>query len=173
MAGAMVAILARGDGGLSRLRRPAAWTLGVSAVLLAAIVTWRGTLEGDDNVIFVAGVPLMALVYAGLMVTALTAPAGTRLHDVLVNRSLRNWGRYSYGIYVFHYPIVGAAGMKLGFVIAGTAGLIGSRLPGVALLGALAAAVSYGMALASYHLYEKPFLQLKRYFVTSGRPEPC
>ena len=71
-------------------------------------------------------------------------------------------GKYSYGIYVVHVPILTAS-----IALAGKTRLLRwTHLYFVASLGfvALNLVASFAAAFASYHLYEKHFLKLKRNF---------
>lgn len=170
MAGSALAVLARMEGGLARFRHPARWVMGGGVLLLLALAAWRGTLEYQDSAVFVIGIPLIAMVYAGVIVTAVTAPPGGLLHRVLGAEWIRNWGTYSYGIYVFHYPIMGALESQLSFVSSGFAWMGGARLPGALAFAVLVAAISYAVAFASYHGYEKHFLALKRHFERAKTP---
>jgi peptidoglycan/LPS O-acetylase OafA/YrhL len=69
-------------------------------------------------------------------------------------------GKYSYGIYIFHYPIWKyAQKLMRDEVYADRAGLI----------KALAIILSIGCAVASYELYEKYFIRLKPSFGNSSR----
>jgi len=90
---------------------------------------------------------------------------------------LRLLGRYSYGMYVFHKPLHDLAGkpllQSLGlYEHAGSAVAVGYI--------AIATLVTLGLAMVSYHLFEKRFLGLKRWFVAEparlmvppGRPVP-
>jgi peptidoglycan/LPS O-acetylase OafA/YrhL len=79
---------------------------------------------------------------------------------VLVNRWLVYTGTISYGLYLLHKIPFDAAQL-----------LHWDRKPVPALLACLVA--SYGMAAISWHLLEKPFLRLKRFFnSTPGRQRP-
>jgi peptidoglycan/LPS O-acetylase OafA/YrhL len=72
---------------------------------------------------------------------------------------LRSAGKYSYAMYIFHVPIHRWLGARL----IGS----GASAPGVWTAVAYGLGVtlaSYLAAWASYHLYEKHFLRLKRYF---------
>ena len=83
---------------------------------------------------------------------------------VLCSDWLRKWGKYSYGIYIVHLPLLGALEWKTGLSQHGVALLGGSRLPGVLLLAAVGMSISYTLGWLSYHVYEKRFLELKRSF---------
>lgn len=69
-------------------------------------------------------------------------------------RWLRVLGKYSYGIYVYHW-LVQYCLVKLNL-----AGLRGSS---PWLIFGLVSMITAGTAWASYHLLERPFLSLKRY----------
>ena len=164
MTGAALAAVARMPGGLARLRAwaPVAFAAGVLAVGLLAMV--RRGLEPLDPVVGVAATPVVALVYGALLVLALTAPPSSRLVRTVRSVWLGKWGKYSYGIYVIHLPLLGALEHETTFYQRGVAWLGGSQLPGVLLLAAVGMSMSYALAWLSYHVYEKPFLELKRYF---------
>jgi peptidoglycan/LPS O-acetylase OafA/YrhL len=164
MTGAVLAIAARADGGLARLRPVVPWVAIGGALALAVTAWWRGGFEYGDAVISVAGFPVIALVYGALLVAGVTAPPGGWLVHLLGSRFLGAWGRYSYGLYVIHFPVIGALGWKTNFYREGVAWLGGSRLPPVLLFAVVAAAASFGIAWLSYNVYEKRFLALKRYF---------
>lgn len=74
---------------------------------------------------------------------------------------MRFFGKYSYGIYVFHYSLDAAfdAPLRRWFDRQ-----FHFRAVGVGLSGLLIAALAVGVAYASYHLYEARFLRLKKYF---------
>jgi peptidoglycan/LPS O-acetylase OafA/YrhL len=159
MIGAGLAAALR-HGGLERLRAPAIATGLVSATVLAAMMAVRGT-DYEDPVIAIAGFPLVAAFFGSLLTLALTS-RGT-LRALLSSPRLRAWGKYSYGIYLLHYPLIGVLDDKLGVRFERMT-LGGSHLPGVIALSVVALPLSFGVAWLSYHLYEKRFLALKRYF---------
>jgi peptidoglycan/LPS O-acetylase OafA/YrhL len=76
-------------------------------------------------------------------------------------RTLRFFGKYSYGLYVLHYAAAG-------FLISTFRGWIlhftSSKLIEVAASGILTFLVAVVLAYASYNLYEKQFLRMKRHF---------
>jgi peptidoglycan/LPS O-acetylase OafA/YrhL len=79
-------------------------------------------------------------------------------------RWLRMIGKYSYGIYVFHVPLFGATSI---FVVSRVEDAWGySFWIGLTLAVALAA-VTFGVSAASYELFERPILKLKRHFEPS------
>src|SRR5207245_463562 len=84
-------------------------------------------------------------------------PLTARLVRALSRASLGKWGKYSYAIYLVHYPLLGAIEWKTAFYQREVALLGGSRLPSVLLLAAVTMSLSYVLGWLSYHLYEKRF----------------
>jgi peptidoglycan/LPS O-acetylase OafA/YrhL len=162
MMGAVLAVAARAPGGLLRWRQLATRLLAAGAVGLVALAAWRG-MEYRDPVVAVVGYPLLAVTHGALLVFSLTRPGGWAA--TLRSALLRRWGKYSYGLYLIHYPMLWALDDKLGRVF-DDPGLVlaGSRLPGVLLRGAVGVPLAFGLAWMSYELYERRFLALKRYF---------
>jgi peptidoglycan/LPS O-acetylase OafA/YrhL len=166
MMGAVLAAAARMKGGLARLRG-AAWPMAVGGALMVAVIgIARGGFASPDPIVGTIGLPLLALTYGALLVLAMTAPEDTLLDRALRATWIRSWGKYSYGIYVFHYLIIGAMqwNQRFAFYQHESAWLGGSKLPAVMLFALLATVLSYGVAWVSYNVYEKRFLSLKRYF---------
>jgi peptidoglycan/LPS O-acetylase OafA/YrhL len=95
-----------------------------------------------------------------LVLGVLAQARGGRLAALLAPAPLRSFGKYSYGMYVFHVIIHHELGVPL-------LARLGQEHPtvGVTLAYFVAmSAVTYVVALASYHLWEKHFLALKRRF---------
>jgi peptidoglycan/LPS O-acetylase OafA/YrhL len=169
MAGAVVAVIARGPAGLLAWRDWAWRAVAVGGAALVALGIWHGGLAWDDPAALVVGLPLLALVCAALLVLAVTTHG--RWPRLLRAPYLRACGRYSYGLYVFHYPLLWAVDYKLGGLFTRADALVpGSALPGMLLRIAITVPLCFGLALASYHWYEKRFLTLKQYFADDAIP---
>ncbi len=78
-------------------------------------------------------------------------------------KALRLFGRYSYALYLFHYPISAAI---RDFVLKPSRmpQVLSSSLPSQGLFYLVAGSLSLGAAVLSWHLYEKQFLRWKRLF---------
>jgi len=157
--GALVAQAWRG-GGRERFARLAPWALAAAAA--AVLATWvvRGAFFGGDPVVQVWAFTPLAVGYGAVLVLSLSSGTGSALGRALSARWLRGAGRYSYGLYVLHYPIFrGLEGAGLGPTTFATA--LGSGLAGILAFSAVAGAASFAAALASWHLLEKRFLKFR------------
>ncbi len=105
------------------------------------------------------GYSLTALTSTLLIATTLARGSWSRL--VFETRLLRFLGKYSYGIYVFHYSIDVAITASLRRWLLAT---FHSKPIAVILASVPVVLLTIVLAVASYHLYEKRFLSLKRYF---------
>jgi peptidoglycan/LPS O-acetylase OafA/YrhL len=90
---------------------------------------------------------LAALLCGGLLILVLDARPGTVLYAIFGNGFMRSIGKYSYGMYVIHWWLVPSGGF----------------LPPIPRF-LFVCGVTYAAAFASWHILEKPFLSLKRYF---------
>jgi peptidoglycan/LPS O-acetylase OafA/YrhL len=158
-AGAFLALVIRGPGGLSAAVRWAKLAAVAGGAGLLALFTWKRGLPAEDPAVSVAGETLLALFFAAILALALTARPESRSGRWLAAPVLVFFGRYSYGLYVLHHPLLflKPAGVSIDMIPA----LLGSRLPGWLLFVATGVAVSVALALLSWHLWEKPFLDLK------------
>jgi peptidoglycan/LPS O-acetylase OafA/YrhL len=158
--GALVAVAAREPAWWPRVRRGAPWLLAASSAAVAAVWVRQGGLFGGDPVVQVWAFGPLAAGFAALLVLALDGEGTSRLSRALRNRTLRGAGKYSYGLYVLHYPIFLAL-EAAGFTSLALADATGSRILGVLAFAGVAGAATLAAALLSWNLLEKPFLRWK------------
>ncbi len=157
-AGALLALAARGDGGLERYRRLAFALCGGAILGLAAIGLHSRTFYPSSPFVVTFSPTCLAVGFAAALL--LTAPQGSRAVRLFSRGPLPFMGRYSYGLYVLHYPLfywLRGLGLSPRLFPAP----FGSVLPGIALVGLIAGAASLACALVSRHVLERPFLKLK------------
>ena len=85
------------------------------------------------------------------------------LKRVFMNKGLRFFGKYSYGIYVFHalfLPVM----LKSAIGPERIGQVMGSEVGGRLGFFVVASLISVGMALVSWSVWEEHFVRLKRYF---------
>jgi peptidoglycan/LPS O-acetylase OafA/YrhL len=158
--GAVLAALARDPESWRSLRR---WTIpsAVTATAMLAFVYRRDLLEPTGMWTEIAGFPALSLLFGATIVSALSAPDGSWRASLWKHPLMRFFGRYSYGLYVWHQLAITWFGQHV--LPANRLPVVGgSHLPGNALFVLLAFAVSVAAALVSWHVLEYPFLKLKR-----------
>lgn len=161
-AGAFLAMVARGPGGLATLGRWPQWVLLGAASSAAAILLWRGGFREADPIVASIGFSIVAAGFASGLALALCLRAKSVWHGVVCSTPLLVLGQYSYGLYVFHQPVMLLL-RDLGLQADTVPHLFGSQVPGVLVYGVVAALLSMACALVSWHLWEVPFLRLKRF----------
>lgn len=160
-AGALLAALLRDERGRALVSR---WTGRLTAILLLAlgalIVIQRG-FHSDDLLITVVGQSIIGLLSACLLAYAVDeGPARIRgLTRVLSSRGLRTLGKYSYAMYIFHFPIHHALKIPLGPWVADSDDPL--KIVRTLAYLVLVLVLSFTAALISWRLIEKPFLDLK------------
>jgi peptidoglycan/LPS O-acetylase OafA/YrhL len=158
-AGGLVALIGRGPSGLAPYRGLSRWVACAAATTLAAMAAaYRGLHQGDTLVI-TAGLTLFACLFASLLILVLTAERTSRISALFGWVGLRFLGRYSYGLYVFHHPLLfittpAAVAAALNWHGRGD---LAPRL--VIMVGVTG--LSVGLAVLSWHLFERHFLRLK------------
>ena len=158
--GALVAVAAREPSWWPRVRRGAPWLLAASAAAVAAVWVHQGGLFGGDPVVQVWAFGPLAAGFAALVVLTVDPAPSSRLSRTLSRPWLRGAGKYSYGLYVLHYPIF--LGLEAaGLTSLALSGATGSRLAGVLAFAAVAGLATFAAALLSWNLLEKPFLRWK------------
>jgi peptidoglycan/LPS O-acetylase OafA/YrhL len=162
--GALVTLLIRSADGrvlVAKWAKPVALVCGA---LVAGIWINYGRLSWWNNPTGTVGLSLIALTFAGLVGMAVTRRPSDWLPSALSHPALVFFGKYSYAMYVFQNPVMFFF-EETGFRPAQTFSKVaGSQLPGSLIQLAAGIAVTTVLALASWHLYEKHFLKLKRLF---------
>jgi peptidoglycan/LPS O-acetylase OafA/YrhL len=162
--GAIASLLIRGPGGIDIVVQRARGVLVGSGVLLIGLLAVRHTAHQSDPVMWVFAYPLVsAVTAAGLLVGMGRGPIGR----VLSLRPLCWFGKYSFGLYVWH-PIIGMVLLHSQVALVTEA----SGKSAILLAALCALILDLLVAWVSYNLWEKRFLDLKRYF-TSGAPKPA
>jgi peptidoglycan/LPS O-acetylase OafA/YrhL len=156
--GALIAVYAFGDA--TQVRRLAGLARWAAPVLLIVAVPMYVLTSGRGLAAVQFGKStLIAALYAAALIVLLTGPRDGLLSTAFSWAPLRSMGKYSYALYIFH-P----------FVYVGLDAWLAARRPGLfahaynPLMCAAAMGVTFVGAFASWHLYEKHFLKLKRFF---------
>jgi peptidoglycan/LPS O-acetylase OafA/YrhL len=160
--GAAVAILIRSPFPINGLQILVWFTMLITSALLIGLFATRGGLRSEDAVMLSVGFPIIAIFSGGLILSALINKATGAM---LENRILRTFGFYSYAMYLFHLPIR-AAIRDLLLPYTRWHDLPIGVLGGQMLFYAISITATFVAGWASYHLYEKHFLRLKRFFRT-------
>jgi peptidoglycan/LPS O-acetylase OafA/YrhL len=146
------------------------YSVPVFFVFLTALACLAYPLHGLDwkaPIIETAGFTLTALTSVALIAVALAGTPWAK--SAFENRVMRFLGKYSYGIYVFHYSFDAAFTAPLRRWLVST---FHSKGIAVALASIPVIVCTLLIAYASYHLYEKRFLNLKRYFEPKPKAAP-
>lgn len=165
-AGAFIAAIARGRGGLERLAACASWTAILALWVLLGVGMEVGHFFQLDARVQTWGYWAFGVLYASLVVFALT----TRMHGtfrwILRNTVLRSYGQYSYAIYIFHWGLSPLLFARIAPLETMTE-QFGSQTAALAVRVIIVAIVSWGIGWISWHVYEKHFLKLKRFFYSN------
>jgi len=135
---------------------------GVGLITLVSLMVWSARRGHDVRYDLFTQVPVytvLAIAVGCLMVIILS---GGRLAKLLSARSLRQFGKYSYSLYLFHRPVCAALGRMT--KLDQRPVIFGSRLPALAAHYVLCIGVLYVLSFITWHVYEKQFLKLQRFF---------
>lgn len=142
-----------------------AWWVCIGSLAGCALLS--GVFDTGDPFTITAGYPLLAVITAGMILVCSESkgaalPAVTRA--LLSVSALRSVGRYSFAMYVIHFPLLQLAEQPIRSAFAA----IG--LPGAFVFVIGFTSVTYLLGIASYMLLERHFLSLKTYFAIRRVP---
>lgn len=107
---------------------------------------------------------LLGITFAGLVAVSLRAHG--LFQQIFSAPALRFFGRYSYGLYIYHYTLGDLIISRLRPELLGR---FGSKAISVIVPGLIATGVSLLAAWISYNIYESRFLRLKQHFHDTTR----
>ncbi len=168
--GAMLAVMYRGDRNLwTRVQAVTPWCGAVALAFFALIAVRRGVDASHDPVMQTVGYSVVALGMGSLVLILLRSdePAAP-LKRFFSARVLRTLGKYSYCLYIVHYPLMAVMGLAWSHVHIPL--ILGSQLPSWIAYGAILAASSLTIAWVSWRLLESPILAMKDRFNRTPLP---
>jgi peptidoglycan/LPS O-acetylase OafA/YrhL len=162
--GALLALGVRGPNPERWLdRRTLLRIMLAAAVALAAVLGIAKTLFWTSIPMSTAGYTILAVIYASMLALALIP--GSATNRIGSNAVLRFFGKYSYGLYVWHYLFIPVCSKWSAWFRAH----IHFRLAADAVCTMTLLAVFTGMAVSSYWLFEVHFLRLKSKYTVNSK----
>ncbi len=135
----------------------AAPLMAFAGALGFVLVGARANSFESGALMMVAGLPCITICFAAMLVLAVEPGFVSRVFSW---KALRWLGGISYGIYVFHMLLLPVIEFVARWLAGGR-----SQMVFLAVQFAVAVLVTLLAALVSYHLFEKQFLRLKKFFV--------
>jgi len=149
----------------NRVLKLAPWVFAACAlVLLCAAIVNNGLDWEKSFFIPTLGFSLIGIASASLI--AMTLRGGSYTEHFFKNKVLRFFGKYSYGLYVYHYSLSESLTTPVRTFVDAH---FHSKALGVLVGAIVVTLLSILVALLSYHLFESRFLKLKKYFSYNKR----
>ena len=153
----------------SRIRFPKTSVFRVSKisslvliVMIVALSVAGDFYENIDNYLQEIRETVIMFLFAILIIWGIDTPWRPRYFGILAdNRLLRFFGKYSYGVYVYHGIITWYLDESVTLMFAS---ILGSHTLGLLAKILFATVVSVLISWLSFEFFEKKFLKLKRYF---------
>lgn len=166
--GGLIALAVRMPDFAARLVQVAVVSMVVSGAILAYLFVVKIDLEKMDAIVLTLRSTLSAFFFGAMLIFAVNASPATLLGRCWNIGFLRFFGKYSYGLYVFHNPLIPLFDHFFSPEL--LAASLNSVLLGRLAYSALAIGVSVLMAMLSWHLYEKHFVKLKDVLAPKALP---
>jgi peptidoglycan/LPS O-acetylase OafA/YrhL len=160
--GGLLAALVRDRALFPRIRSRAPLAGWLALGVLVAIAAHHRWLDRTGIFVQTIGYSALAVMFSALLLVAVTSPPDSRLHRVLANPTLVFFGKYSYGAYILHLILTPL--FERIFPVRPFQRVLHSELAAFLLYAILSTVVTLALAVASYEMYEKHFLGLKRFF---------
>ena len=153
----------------ARVQRVAPWGFVCAATIIVASIFMLQPLMARWSIypaLWSSGVEYTVLALGFGCLIAWSLRPGSICQWIFQMGWMRFLGKYSYGLYVLHVLVLSAMNLPLRAALLGATH---NKMVAVVGAGMTSLAVSIVAAYASYHLYEKPFLNLKHRFDYSRR----
>ena len=172
--GALLALTARSPGGLIRYAKAAPYVFVACGLMLAPLVLpqFKPSKETLFGAIAESGKLSIICFFSGsLLVLAVSSTPRQIFGWIFTLPFMRFFGKYSYGLYIFHELLAPLYNGPLGIRSLDARLGLGWHVS-LLLHVLLAGLTSVGVALLSWNLMEKHMLKLKRYFEHAPEPRP-
>jgi peptidoglycan/LPS O-acetylase OafA/YrhL len=166
--GSAIAAIYATKGPISNRFLASSAAIGAAALAVIAVVGPARQLWLTGTYMAMIGVPAVALLSGVLLVYSLQF-TGSALGRFFQQRWLRAFGKYSYGMYVWHFPII--YGIRHIFDERGV--VFPLPTPQAFLYLAMLFALSFAAAWLSFTCYEQWFLRLKTHFEPIYAEQPA
>ncbi|MBY0547045.1 MAG: acyltransferase [Candidatus Obscuribacterales bacterium] len=160
--GALLAVIYKHRQSAETARLSKASLFGI-ILLLAGLVPLGLAFHGRQHqLIELIHGTVSAALFGMMLLFALSTPPSNLIQKVLGSSFLRTFGKYSYGLYVFHPAVAGP--LESFCSVTTLQNLFHSDVVGsfVWMLGAIL--ISFSLALLSWNFIETPFLKMKKHF---------
>lgn len=155
--GSLVGVLIHGQRDSTRLARGAQFGMWVLGIALAALTIGNRRWLTIPDTLFAA--------FFGCLVLRIVIAREQTLSSAFWNsRFLRFFGKYSYAMYVFQFPLIPILAPVLSVELLATS--LGNPIVARTVYIVSMTTITAAAAFASWHLFEKHFLVLKRFFPT-------
>lgn len=175
--GAFLVLMSRGPAGRDGLAGLARWVLPLGFLAVAGVVVGQKKILGwnagfmQGKLYMSVGFTLVAIMCGAFLVLGVATAKSSLFGRVINSRLLAMFGRYSYGLYLLHMPVIlsithflyGPAKPDSHPLITMPTAGIGGML-GQLVLYLVGVTILVGVALVSWHGMEKHFLKLKDLF---------
>lgn len=138
--------------------------MGTMLVSLGIVWVCDGLLDAERPAMYTTGYTSLAILFCSGLILVATNSSPPSVMRLLQLSSLRTLGKYSYGLYVYHWPIkflcmgiVAKLGLK-------TASWLGTGLLDGLIQLVMISVLSLIVAIISWNIWEMPWLRLKKYF---------
>lgn len=135
-------------------------------VIIAPFAYMAGGLFFDKSA-FIATIGFSLISLCAVSIIAMSLKPRSFTQRFFETSFLRFFGKYSYGLYVYHYSIDGYLAGPLRRLVNQH---VHSKAVGVLIPACIIASLSIVLAVLSYHFYEAHFLKLKAYFSYGKQP---
>ncbi len=158
-AGGFVALALQDPVSAAFVRRYARMALAGAAVALVSLMVARQTANPEDGIVIIAGFGFLAWFFAALLAVVVSSE-GTGFAQTFNRKILRQFGKYSYCLYVIHQPLLLLFPRALPIVHRFVASDAAARVVALGMIFGTCFTVS----VASWNYFEAPLLRLRHHF---------
>jgi len=170
-AGALIAVAVRSGIGGERLAKLGITALAGGIAAMVAVTIEAGSFDYRNTFIMTIGYTALTVASSGLVLfLAAEQNAAHALRRTFRWKPLVAFGFYSYGIYLYHALVSFFFGRFPFLQPEALARFPGGPFAAQIMATASITAITFLLALVSYHLFEKRFLDLRPYFPAKGKP---